>query len=194
MIITRTDIINRLINTFNYTSYLEIGVQNGINFNQVFCKEKIGVDPDANVKVDYPITSDEFFKKNKKNFDIIFIDGLHECRQVERDLLNSLQVLNKNGSIVCHDMNPQSEIAQRVPREVKVWNGDCWKGLLNVVLYLNIEYYTVDTDHGCTVIRNTPYVPNEKITDYYYLSYKDLDENRKAWLNLISVEEFYNKY
>ena len=41
-------------------------------------------------------TSDEFFESNKKNFDIIFIDGLHEYDQVKRDIKNSIKFLNKD--------------------------------------------------------------------------------------------------
>ena len=39
------------------------------------------------------MSSDEFFLKNKDQFDIIFIDGLHVYEQVKRDIENSLIVL-----------------------------------------------------------------------------------------------------
>ena len=38
------DIMNYLINSYNYKSYLEIGIQNGYTFTAVKCEYKIGVD------------------------------------------------------------------------------------------------------------------------------------------------------
>ena len=40
------------------------------------------------------MTSDEYFKKFKDKFDLIFIDGLHHYNQVEKDIYNSLEILN----------------------------------------------------------------------------------------------------
>lgn len=186
----RVDIINSLIQKFNFKSYLEIGVQNGVCFKQIKCKNKIGVDPDITSKATIHLTSDEFFANNKKTFDLIFVDGLHEANQVLKDIENSLKVLNKDGLIVCHDMNPQSELAQRVPRETKVWNGDCWKALVVAHNLLSIQRFTVDTDHGCSIIK---YIEGERVvegTSIGDLSYDRLENNRKELLNLISVEEF----
>ena len=39
------EIINHLIETYNYNSYLEIGVQRGKNLRKVICDKKVGVDP-----------------------------------------------------------------------------------------------------------------------------------------------------
>ena len=48
-------------------------------------------------------TSDNFFKINKKIFDLIYIDGSHEAPQVYKDLSNSWNCLKDNGIIVCDD-------------------------------------------------------------------------------------------
>ncbi len=48
-------------------------------------------------------TSDEFFEKNNKKFDIIYIDGWHEAPQVYKDINNSWNSLNTNGIIICDD-------------------------------------------------------------------------------------------
>ena len=60
---------------FENCRYLEIGCDDNICFNSIPVIDKIGVDPDrgGNIKD----TSDNFFKNNKKFFDVIFIDGLH---------------------------------------------------------------------------------------------------------------------
>ena len=39
------------------------------------------------------ITSDDFFKQNKKKYDCIFIDGLHTYKQVKNDILNSIKFM-----------------------------------------------------------------------------------------------------
>ena len=46
------------------------------------------------------MTSDEFFKNNKDQFDLIFIDGLHHYNQVKKDIINSVEVLKDGGIIL----------------------------------------------------------------------------------------------
>ena len=126
--IKRTHLLNTLAEKFNYQSYLEIGQgRKGLNFQWINCPTKIGVDPEKKFKAAFPITSDEFFAQNTDSFDLVFIDSLHHAYQVERDILNSLKFLNKNGTIVVHDCNPPHESWQMVPRESEAWTGDVWK-------------------------------------------------------------------
>lgn len=49
--------------------------------------------------------SDYFFKKNKKTYNLIYIDGSHEYSQVKRDLINCFNLLENNGYIICDDFN-----------------------------------------------------------------------------------------
>lgn len=191
---TRTEIINHLIKKNNYTTYLEIGVQNGRNLHAVECKHKVGVDPDLNSKATIHVTSDEFFASNKQKFDIIFIDGLHEAEQVLKDIENSLKALKKGGTIVCHDMNPTTEQMQQVPRIQTEWTGDCWKAWISLrENNSKINMFVVDADYGCGVIRKDKQKKLELLltSNHYSKSfYGHFNENRKRWLNLISVEEF----
>ena len=60
--------------------------------------EKTGVDPVSGGN--FRGTSDEFFSQNSKNYDCIFIDGLHVYQQVIKDILNSIKILNNNGVII----------------------------------------------------------------------------------------------
>jgi hypothetical protein len=183
---------------------LEIGVNDGSCIRNIIAKHKDGVDPGVEVlnttDVNYPITSDEFFnliKGHDIKYDIIFIDGLHHDIQVYKDVINALNHITNQGTIVCHDMNPQWEITQRkqAPNGVGAWNGDCWKAWVKLrgeLTDYNME--VVDTDHGVGIIRpgkqtilNLP--KNAFDLDFWYLS-----DNRKQLLNLISVEEFYTRY
>jgi hypothetical protein len=185
----RTDIIQSLINNINAKSYLEIGISEGYNWREIKCEHKVSVDPEPLSKADCVITSDEFFKKNKETFDVIFVDGLHHADQVYRDIVNSIDILNEGGYIVCHDMNPLKEEHQVIPFTGGTWNGDCWKAFVNLrATRKDLEMYTVNTDHGCGIIKKgkqkTLNIPDGE------LQYKDFDKNRVEWLNLISTQKF----
>lgn len=178
---TRIELIQGLIDKHGYKSYLEIGVntpkQPGYSHDSITIETKHGVDP--NVDTTFKMTSDAFFKKNKKNYDIVFIDGDHTYEQAYRDITNSLAILNGGGTIVVHDCNPTTEITQRVPRESDAWHGDVWKAIVRIQLEPDVCVWTIDTDEGCAIItkeRNNPF--------------KYLDRNREGLLNLISVESW----
>ena len=51
----------------------------------------------------HKITSDDFFKENNNIFNFIYIDGCHLNTCVEKDLINSFNVLEKNGIIWMDD-------------------------------------------------------------------------------------------
>ena len=51
----------------------------------------------------YKMTSNDFFKKNDKYFDLIYVDGDHSSDQVKIDLINSWNVLNNGGFLVLDD-------------------------------------------------------------------------------------------
>lgn len=151
--IMRWDVINRLIKEYDCRTYLEIGVQNRVCFDLVECDFKMGVDPNL---PDSPqiksMTSDEFFASGNKNkFDLVFIDGLHEHEQVERDIVNAWNQGAK--VIVLHDCNPHAEPNQRVPRETRVWYGDVWRAFVGFTMeYPKVTQYCFDFDCGVGVI------------------------------------------
>jgi hypothetical protein len=194
---TRSDIINTLIQKNNYKSYLEIGVntpaQPGYNWINIKADVKHGVDPE--VDTTYRMTSDEFFERHiSQSYDFIFVEGLHMFDQCYRDIVNSLKHLKENGTIMVHDSNPLSEITQRPERASDVWHGDVWKAIVKLRLNNeNVEIYTIDTDEGCSIIKKghqktLKLKENFKEEDMYH--YEVLDANRKILLNLITVEEF----
>jgi len=185
----RTDVINTLISSHGFKSYLEIGVQNPVkNLYKINCAHKDGVDPDPRAGANLCMTSDQFFKHYPdRKYDLIFIDGLHEAGQVERDIENSLRALNPDGFIVMHDCNPTTEQMQRVPRIQSEWTGDTWKAFVKFRQRTDLVMYVVDTDYGVGVVtrgnsRPLLYTPNP--------TYEQFDRNRQEWLNLISVKQF----
>lgn len=189
----RTEIVQKYIDKYKYKSFLEIGVDTGVNQVMIKCDYKVGVDPEALAPqyVTHAMTSDDFFKQNKEKFDIVFVDGLHHADQVYKDIINSLAFLNDNGTIVCHDMSPTEEIYQRVPRETRIWNGDCWKAFVQLRAERNdLEMFTINTDWGCGVIRKGK---QTKLKLMEEINYKNLDINRVKWLNLITVNDWLER-
>jgi len=187
----RTDIIDKLASEINAQTYLEIGVRDHhLNFDKINIANKVSVDPYVHDREpSYKMTSDDFFKQNKDTFDIIFIDGLHESEYVEKDINNSLKVLNDNGFIICHDMNPTSKEMQIVPPIQNQWTGDCWKAWVKTrSLNPNVKMFVVNTDWGCGVIQKG----SQQLLDTkgLELTYDNLNLNRGEWLNLISVDDF----
>jgi hypothetical protein len=195
---TRTEIINSLIQKYNYKSYLEIGVntpsQPGYNWIGVKIPTKHGVDP--NVKTTFQMTSDEFFEKHiAQKYDIIFIDGLHIFEQVYKDILNSLNNLNDSGTIVVHDCNPVFEITQRRVRASDAWHGDVWKAILKLkVEKKDIEVCTVDTDEGCGIIRKGSQALLDVGNSSNIYNFSFLERNRQKVLNLVSINSFKEKF
>ncbi len=75
-----------------------------ISFTKVFKNFKKNISCIKNIKINYTQdTSDNFFKKNKNKYNLIYIDGLHEYSQVKRDFVNSFNCLDVNGIIICDD-------------------------------------------------------------------------------------------
>lgn len=188
----KAELINIFIKAFGYKSYLEIGCQNNVNFNkiQIDLEEKVSVDPDPKANATFPYTSDEFFAasniilENKVGFDLILIDGLHHAEQVEKDIINSLQVLNPGGLIILHDCNPKEEWEQLVPRQHKVWYGDVWRAFVGFRLkYPDVNAFLVDHDCGLGIIRHTTQkIEPGFVTD---ISWQEFNNNRKQLLGII---------
>ena len=170
------DVINFLIDKFQYKSYLEIGVRSGTSIDNIrntnrdrefFC---VGIDP--NYDTDYKITSDEFFKKyiNDVNhkYDIIFIDGDHYHDQVMKDIDNSLLCLNRRGAIVLHDMLYEDGVTGGNPRGTTAWKAFARLRTTRDDLLM----ICVDIDWGVGVI--------QKLDDFD-IDYNALPENFKKY-------------
>ena len=185
----RWDLIEYLINKYKYSDYLEIGCDQDQLFSKVKIKNKTGVDPTngGNIRK----TSDEFFKENKKKFDIVFIDGLHTYNQVKKDILNSINCLKDEGIVLVHDCMPDSLSKQAVPRYRMSWNGDVWKAIVDLRQNENLEIYTCKIDQGIGVIkkkRNSSILKIEKnIKD---LKFKDYYKNYIKYLRVVDLDEF----
>ena len=187
--IFRWDLIQHIINKYNYTSYLEIGCDKDQSFSKIKINKKIGVDPISGGTI--RDTSDNFFINNKEKFDIIFIDGLHHYEQVIKDINNSLDILNDNGHILIHDCLPRTIAHQAIPRYRGSWNGDVWKSIVELRTKVDLEVFTCEIDFGVGVIRkkiNTNPL-DIKINDFKKLKFKDYYHNNKEFMNVISYDQ-----
>jgi hypothetical protein len=160
---TRYEVVNTIIDTYNYNSYLEIGVENGFTFKNIKLdmSKKVGVDPDPTYKEDNIIlkTSDDFFKENNKIFDIIFIDGMHQLEYVYNDFFNAINCLTPKGSIVIDDVLPMNEREQyKVPikhyynngilKYGESWTGDVWKFIYFLLLHYQFDFSVYNFTDG----------------------------------------------
>lgn len=186
---SRYEIIQETIKRKNYKSYLEIGCDQDELFSKIIIEKKIGVDPASGGTI--RDTSDNFFKKNNKKFDIIFIDGLHEYDQVKKDINNSLFFLNDNGVIFLHDCMPMRFISQAVPRAKGLWNGDVWKNIVEARTKQEIDTYVVHADHGVGMIlkRTNKNLLNLNLNNFKRLKFRDYFYNYKHYLNIVYKDD-----
>jgi len=190
---SRLDMINYFIKKNDYKSYLEIGCDKNQIFSQITLNKKIGVDPYSGGNVRK--TSDDFFKENVEKFDLIFIDGLHVYEQVKKDIINSINFLNKEGVILVHDCLPDTIGKQAVPRYKMQWNGDVWKAIVDFRQRDDLEIHTCFVDQGIGIIKkqiNSSILKiNKKTQD---LKFSDFYHNHKEYLRIINLDEFKKIY
>ncbi len=186
---SRTEIMQSIIDKNKYTNYLEIGCDTDENFSKIIINNKVGVDPLRGGTL--RMTSDEFFKKNHSNFDIIFLDGLHTYEQTIKDINNALKFLNENGAIFVHDCLPKKIWNQIVPRIYGHWNGDVWKAIVHARTYRDVDTYTLKVDHGLGIIlkRNNASILNLETTNFKNLKFSQYFKRHKEFMNTIGVDQ-----
>lgn len=186
-IASRTEVLNCLISLSGLRRYLELGVAGGENFAAVIAPVRQSVDPRA--PATFRMTSDEFFaaRRGCPEYDLIFVDALHEEDQCLRDLENALARLSAHGCIVVHDANPPTEWHQRPASQYRPgeeWNGTVWKAVVRFRrAHPDIAVVTLDVDWGCTVIRRGP-TPALLSAPLPALTWEALDQQRERLLNL----------
>lgn len=194
----RWDVVNHVLGGAG--RYLEIGVQSGAMGRKVVAEQKWGVDPSPTSKAAssfdelFVMPSDQFFDQLSAHelFDVVFVDGLHESAQVLRDVDNALRHLRPGGFVLLHDCNPQSEPTQRVPRETGVWNGDCWKAMVELRRRPDLTSFTIDMDEGIGVVMREPN-PGMLTKSYEMLTYETLVSGRQELLGLTNKAEWTKK-
>jgi len=215
---SRVDVICFLLHGRRKTAFLEIGVRRGDCFCEIRAWRKVAVDPKFRLKrrdywrwrnlfssTYFECTSDDFFAKcidgcPVRQFDVVFIDGLHTHEQSLRDVQHSLHCLKPNGWIILHDCNPLSKAAAVPARSYQdaaerfglkdsggAWNGDVWKTVVNLRSKArDLQIVVLDCDEGlCLIRRGQPEdvldISPERLCD---MNYDDLERDRVHLLNL----------
>eukprot|EP00736_Rhodelphis_marinus_P013221 Rmarinus@m.16851 len=193
-------LLQYLKNRFNYQSYLEIGCGSDATF-LAMNMDKVGVDPLKGGT--HRMTSDEFFETNTRTFDLIYVDGLHWSVQVVRDVMNAINCLNPNGTIVIHDSSPDLEEEAVYPypyahvtRDTDAyvpWNGDVWRAVVFLRTLPDIDVIVGDFDYGLAVLRvRTNTAPLQSLPTHsppINVEWADFDRNRREWLRLSTFDE-----
>lgn len=184
---TRIQLLQYLVSDRGYKTYLEIGCDKNQVFDHISVPCKEGVDPRRGGT--QRMTSDEFFAKDNRHWDLIFIDGLHTYSQVKTDFVNALYRLNPHGTIVIHDMLPTCE-SQAGPAPIeKYWLGDVWRLGFDLMCRADVEFKLLTMDFGCGVVTHGHQTAVQISTDtsawqFYQDHYKELP--------LTTFEEFTN--
>lgn len=184
----KSEIINRIIKETGSHTFLEIGYGNGHNFDKIDAEYKTGIDPELKAKILakkklIQSDSDKFFSDNEKDFDTIFIDGLHHADQVRKDIINALKCSPK--VIILHDTIPPTQAHQIVPRKQTSWTGDVWRAAVGFKQsYPDVRLETYRSDYGLTVI----YPEGKKVRKHFEnmeMDYEEFKANEVELLNII---------
>ena len=126
----------------------------------------------------------EEFTNDNLTFDIIFIDANHTEVFLTRDIENSLKILNTNGVIILHDVNPPDEFSQ-IDSNNRYQTA--WKAFVKFRFSSDFFTYSYATDCGLGVIDTSKTMKIEKINniDYLNLKYEDLEKHREHFLGFI---------
>jgi hypothetical protein len=200
--------IDRALSAHDSPTYVEIGVGHGASFRQVKAARKLGIDPARTRPMETLRPGEEFFDMGSDAFfadhaprvlepasvHVALIDGLHEFRQVVRDLVNLEPYMRPDGVVFLDDLNPATrERGDDRPRE-GAWNGDVWK----IVPFVqrarsDLRLSTVDADQGVGVVTGfggAAEVSEEAVKACKALDYAELDRDRAGVLNLVPPARF----
>jgi hypothetical protein len=200
----KEDIINYLINSFYYKSYLEIStVTSGFVYDKIINIEKhlflYQTEYHENINIREDITENITIIKNLtllEKYDIIFVDPYHTFEQSYDDICLAFKLLNDNGIIVIHDCYPKYKELAKKQYKYGPWCGETYKALINFNYKNNmVQTYVVDCDFGCGIIlknksRLFPYLLKDIIVDNIDYEYFILNTNKL--LDIITVGEFLN--
>lgn len=167
---TKSDLINWIATQREYRSYLELcTVTTGLFYgdidraNLAVCHRlmyRCPRDYADGLPIDFRSVgldiSDcvRMIRERGHRYDIILVDPLHEYGASMRDLTEALSLLTDRGTMVVHDCLP---LTTELAGPNFIADGRCgvtYQAYLDFVFArANLEYRTVDIDHGCGVIR-----------------------------------------
>jgi hypothetical protein len=211
--LSKTEIVNALARKRGFSSYLEISTrQTGNHFTGVdrtqltTCHRLMYRCPDDysdGRQIDFRtrgIGISPFFaeiRRRRTTYDIMLVASSHTYACSMRDLFYALSAIVDGGILVVHDCDPPDSY------------GVTYAAFVDFVLGRDdIDYYTVDTDFGCGVIKKrrplsspdrTSAVPATEGLRFFWeairsdetLRYEGFKKRKRELLCMISVREFF---
>jgi len=200
--IQKIELINYFTAKFRYCRYLEIGSLYQETFKSIQAAIKHDVEPFPRSGIPaFKMTSDNFFSGEKhiitgtslifRQYDIIFIDGLHLAEQVVSDVYNAVEMLSETGYIILHDCYPQKETHQTRRQTDNLWMGDVWKAQAWLVNQFPNKICTIeDSNCGCGIIKGRLQFTPPAVNKILKLTWKDFENHKKEILNLVSWDDY----
>jgi SAM-dependent methyltransferase len=228
-------IINHLVAVHGYRRYLELcttttgGLYGAIDQSQLaVCRRLMYRCPDDfedGRRIDYRSNTLDIgaclssIAAKDRSFDIALVDSWHEYAPSWRDLQEAFRLIRPGGTLVVHDcLPPRAEVAGPLPIPGE-WCGVSYHAYIDFVHDCDdLEFYTVNVDYGCGVIRKAPKrswrrrranavawllrgpEPEPLLREWQEAKQLGSDEaftclevNREELLNLISVEAFLER-
>jgi hypothetical protein len=218
----KMDIINLLGRRHLFTSYLEICTPTtGLKYSKIdrsqftFCRRLVyrwRPDFDDGSDVDYLIAGEEIgsvmgeLYRAGMRFDVILVDPWHSYKCSLSNLHDSLPLLSESGALIVHDCSPPNLAVASPSAMPDFWCGVTYAAFIDFVAgEPDINFYTVDTDLGCAVIRRRSQIdgarrglrPDPQALEMWSAAgpdfdarYRCFDSRRAELINLISVEAF----
>jgi hypothetical protein len=156
-------------------------------------------------------------REDGRRVDLALIDPFHEYEPSWRDLAEGFRLISEGGALVVHDCLPtraETATPKFIPGE---WCGVTYQAYIDFVGHRDdLDFYTVDTDYGCGIIRKQAKPPHAAIAgaapsidklsagtkrtqilanwqtkrDDPWAAFSFFEAHKQALLNLISIDEF----
>jgi hypothetical protein len=230
--IGKADIVRRLARHRGYQRYLEITTSTtGQQYDAAraagyeVCQRLVyrcPPDHDDGHPIDYRTEGEETsecvarIRSECRPFDIMLVDPHHTYECSIRDLGDALSLLCVGGTLVVHDCDPPDR-QHAIPHYVSgAWCGVTYKAFLDFVIRSHaVEYFTIDTDYGCGVIRKLSrcdrllsrarqmFMPTiQRRTESEWMgvgqdfdaAYTVFEAHRSRLLKLVGVDEFERRH
>lgn len=228
----KADIVQRLAQAHGYRRYLEITTTTtGFRFDAArafgfdVCQRLVYRCPpefDDGQPIDFRTDGEDTsecvtrIRAECRPFDVMLVDPHHTYGCSMRDLTDAFSLLRVGGTLVVHDCNPPDR-RHATPHFIQgAWCGVTYKAFLDFVFRNDaIDYFTVDTDYGCGVIRKRSYVGMVRrrlhrivsgpvhrrieaewmrVGDDFDAAYRVFATHRSRLLNLMSVDAFDRRH
>jgi hypothetical protein len=222
--LTKIEITNRVGRRYGYRSLLEISctstgfTRGGFDTDQFTCYQRLvyrcGNDFDDGAPIafrtdaesSHEVTERLLSERAPANlYDVVFVDPFHTYENSMTDLVGAFALVRPGGAIVVHDCHPTDPQIVSPVFQLGIWCGVTYWAFIDFVLgRAGIEYFTVDADYGCGVIRKTCRRSggHDIALEFAWKITARLDERRYAFfrerevdlLRLISARRFRERY